>query len=152
MSSGLLSISNNEALRVLDAELPLLASEAAIDLDNLLAGRDSDLTVIHSLAHLLKNFINFESEDSSSNTLMDFATISVLSEAIVQTRNDFSYKKIEELLKEAEKIASELLSDELLNNAESLKRARDFCVALSTAVMAFHKSIRDLRPPYPFIR
>ncbi|MBI5678298.1 MAG: hypothetical protein HZC52_07380 [Planctomycetes bacterium] len=150
MSFDLLKASeNNQKLRVLDPDLILLASEAAIDIDNLLLGKHPDLMIIRRLAEQLKNSFDVGATGGSSRSMMDPATLTILSEAVADATNK-SLQKVEELLNEAAKIAKTLSSDNPIENREELCQARDFCVALSKAVMAYHKSIYDLSPSHPF--
>jgi len=151
MSSLTASSRSNRGLRVLDPDLPLLATEAAIDIENLLASRSHDLTAIRRLADRLNNSIDLSTTNLQPRSLMDPATLSVLGEAIAVTTNGGTLQKLEELIEETAYIAKTLTSAKP-ENIEELTKARDFCVALSRVVMAYHKSIRDLRPPHPFRR
>lgn len=150
MSTGLEQLQNYPKLRVLDTDLPILASEAAIDIQNILSNESEDLTAIQRLAQRLKNSIEADTTGGSPHSLMDPATLSVLSEAMVQSVEGFASQSVEDLLREAFKIAGEL--SDTKSNRPSLEQARDFCVALSRAAMAYHKSIRDLSPSHPFRR
>jgi len=141
-----------KGLRALDLELPLLASEAAIDIDNLLSNRSREFTAIRLLADQLKNSIEISSCGEPPRSLMDPATLTVLGDAVARAAGEGYTKKIDDLLAEAAKIGIELSSDDPTKNITELERARDFCVALSMAVVAYHKSISDLSPQHPFRR
>lgn len=141
-----------KGLRVLDLDLPFLASEAAIDIDNLLSNRSKEVTAIRLLADQLRNSIEISSSGEPLRSLMDQATLTILGEAVARTAGEAYSKKVDDLLSEAVKISKELSSDEPTRNPKELERARDFCVALSTAVVAYHKSISDLTPQHPFRR
>jgi hypothetical protein len=140
------NIVSNKALRVLDPDLPLLATEAAIDIDNLISNRSKDMTAIHKLAELLKNSVKLNSA-GSPHSLMDPATLTILSEAVAQAAGD---NKIEKLLSEAVNIGVSLSSEDPMKSPAELERAREFCIALSVAVATYRKSIHDLRPMHPF--
>ena len=146
MASLAEDIVGNKALRVLDPDLPLLAAEAAIDIDNLLSNRSKDMTAISKLAELLKNSIKVNSI-GFPHSLMDPATLTILSEALSHAAGN---NKVEGLLSEAVKISTSLSSEDPMKNTEELEKAREFCIALSTAVATYRKSIRDLRPMHPF--
>jgi len=141
-----------KGLRVLDFDLPFLASEAAIDIDNLLSNRARELTAIRLLADQLRNSIEISSSGEPPRSLMDPATLTVLGEAVARAAGEGYTKKIDDLLVEAVKIGTELSSEDPTKNITELERARDFCVALSMAVVAYHKSISDLSPQHPFRR
>jgi len=141
-----------KGLRVLDLDLPFLATEAAIDIDNLLAKRSIEFTAIRLLADQLRNSIEISTTGEPPRSLMDPATLTILGEAVARAAGEGYSKKVDDLLTEAVKISRELSSDEPTRNLKELERARDFCVALSTAVVAYHKSISDLTPQHPFRR
>ena len=152
MFSTIGSFQSSRGLNAHDPDLPLLASEAAIDIDNLLAERSDDLSAIKRLAQCLKDSIEVGTPGSEPRALMDPATLSVLGEAVSGTVNGGSLKKLEDLLVKASQIAGTLSSDTPMENPNELRQARDFCIALSRLVMAYHKSIDDLRPSHPFRR
>ena len=78
-------------LSALDPDLALLASEAAIDIDNMLSKKetdlkqDIDLEAIHRLAELLSNSIDVNAGADALQSLMDPSTITVLNEAGVRS-------------------------------------------------------------------
>lgn len=143
---------NNQRLRALDPDLPLLASEAAIDIENILSNRSQDYTAIRNLANRLRNSISIDTSDNPPHSLMDSATLTVLGQAVAEAMRSGTLQRVDDLLSEAAKIAKSLSSETPIENPDELKQARDFCVALSRAVMAYHKSIRDLHPSHPFRR
>ena len=57
-----------------------------------------------------------------------------------------SWQKIEDLLRETAKIVGSLQS----GDPKKLEQARDFCLALSNAALAYHESIFESRPPHPY--
>ncbi|RJR46232.1 MAG: hypothetical protein C4576_11115 [Desulfobacteraceae bacterium] len=140
-----------KGLHALDPDLPFLASEAAVDLDNLLSDRSRELTAIRQLAEQLKNSISL-SMPSQPRALMDPATLTIVGDAMLQVVEEKRDSKIENLLALAAVMAEHLLSDDPAKNRKGLEQARDFCVALSRAATIYRKSILDLRPQHPFRR
>ncbi len=147
-----LASQGNKGLRALDPDLPFLASEAAIDIDNLLSNRDKNLTAMRCLAERLKNSIKLDSTDGTSHSLMDLATLTLLGEAMAEAVRNNTFQKIEDLVEEAADVAKLLSSDDPAKDLTELEKARDFCMALARAVMAYRKSIRDMSPSHPFRR
>lgn len=143
---------SDQGLRALDPNLPFLASEAAIDIDNLLSNRAEDLTAIETLAKLLTNSMEQGGTGGPPRSLMDPGTLTVLGQALAEARSSQALQKMEDLLTEAARIAGSLSSHDLKEKPDELERLRDFCVALSRAAVAYHKSIGDLRPSHPFLR
>ncbi len=141
---------NHQRLRVLDSDLPFLASEAAIDIDNLLSDRAKDFTAMRRLAELLNNSLDIES--SAPRSLMDPATLIVVGGAVAEAIATQSLKKIEDLLHGAVKIAKSLSSEDPTASPSELEQARDFCLALARAAVTYRKSINDLRPAHPLRR
>ena len=142
----------NDALRALDPDLPLLASEAAVEMDNLLAQRTQDLTAMRRLGARLRNSIQIGTAGGPARSLMDRPTLTVLGEAVAEATRSESLQRIEDLLGRAARIADLLFVDPPAGSTDELMQARDFCLALSRAVMAYHRSILDLRPSHPFRR
>ncbi len=141
-----------KTIRVLDPDLPLLASEAAVDIDNIISDRGVELAAIHSLAEMLSNSIEFKPPNGFTRSLMDPATETMLGTAMAKVLGKSSPSELKHLLREASSIASELLSDEPTKDYEKLAKARDFCMTLSKTAVAYNKSIRDLRPSHPYRR
>lgn len=138
-------------LRVLDPDLPFLAAEVAVDVDNLLAGRSKEQKAMWCLAEKLSQSIEID-EAGKSRSRMDMATLTVLGEAVVELVKSESLRKVEDLLSKATQIAGVLGSENPENNRDELREVGHFCVALSRATAAYTESIRDLRPPHPFRR
>jgi hypothetical protein len=147
MSYALAAPQSNHALRALDPDLPFLASEAAIDIDNVLSNGPKDSRATRALYDLLKNSIDLGNTDAPPRSLMDPATLTVLGEAVAEARRA-SLQSVEDLLGEAAKIAESLLNEH--PTRPELEQARDFCLALSRAAVAYRKSIRDMRPSHPY--
>lgn len=55
-------------LRALDPALPLLASEAAIELDTIIAGEEVNPTAVHRLAKILRNSLETPRETAPGST------------------------------------------------------------------------------------
>lgn len=140
-------------LRVLDPNLPFLASTAAIELDNLLLGRKTNLKPVYILQGMLKDSFEIDRENGATRSLMDPSTLTVLGEAINTSQDQRRVTKIEDLIATASSIANDLSRrTNTKNNRERLEWARAFCVSLSRLTAAYHKSIFDLRPQHPFRR
>jgi len=138
-------------LRVLDPDLPFLASEAAVDIDNLIANKSEDLEAIRQLGKRLRNSMDEGTTGAPMRSLMDPATLSVLGEAVAGSeRNELH--KIGDLLLRASRIADVLSLDNPKENIGELVKARDFCIAFSKAALAYRRSIRELSSSHPFRR
>jgi hypothetical protein len=81
---------------------------------------------------------------------MDPVTLTVVAEAVAHGAD--SPRTVDDLLAQADKIAASLSRPDLSENRDDLTSARDFCVALSRAAVAYRESIYDLRPSHPFRR
>lgn len=152
MTTVLQSSPDTQGLRVLDPDLPFLASEAAVDLDNLLSGRSIELSAIRQLAVRLKNSIEVNPIGGGPRSLMDPATLTVLGEAVVLVAVPSSSTKVEDVLSQVMKIADELTTVDTQQNQKDIEQARDFCVALSKTAASYRMTFRDLRLPHPFRR
>lgn len=138
------SISKHTTLRIFDPDLPLLASEAAVDIENILLNGPKELEAVHLLANLLKNSIQTDTNDAAFQSLMDPPTLSIIGEAVAKsTKTQNGCHKIEYLLNEAGKIADILSQTSHIGDPTELEKARDFCLALSSAALSYRKSIRE---------
>lgn len=142
---------NAEMLEAMDPDLPFLASAAAIEIDNLVAGRDSDPAPVTKLATLLRNSFGCPKPDGSMQSLLDPATLVVLNEAVVLSGST-QLNTVSDLVGRARNIADELSQATATSNSSTLEWARTFCVALSRSSASFHSSILDMRPSHPFRR
>jgi len=142
----------NQGLRALDPDLPFLAAEVAIDVDNLLAGRSDDRAAMLRFAAILSQSTEIDPSSALPRSRMDMATLTILGEAVSETIEGTSLKKIEDLLVRASRIASVLENGDPQRDKDELEQAGNFCVALSQAAAAYSESIRDLRPSHPFKR
>ncbi len=153
MASTMTESQNNQGLRALDPDLPFLAAEVAIDVDNLLVRGVDDRKAMRRLAaKLLQSIDEGPSDVTLPPSRMDIATSTILGGAVRKAIGSKSSKNLGDLLVEARKIAVVLDSGDPKTEREELEQAGDFCVALSRAVAAHRESIRDLRPPHPFRR
>ena len=153
MTSAMAPLNPNSEIRALDPDLPFLASEAAVDLANLISGDSDDMQAIRQLATTLKNSIKKGSSGAPSRSLMDPAALTIVGGAAAEFSSaNQSSRKIDDLLTTAIEIAEFLSSENMQQAPDKLKEAMNFCVALSRAAIAYRQSIRDLRPSHPFRR
>lgn len=145
------TLSSQPGLRALDPDLPFLAAEVAVDVDNLLAGTSKDKRAMQCLANKLLQSIKPDYDGGHSYPRMDLATRTVLGEAVSETMEQES-QNIKDLLIKASQLANVLASNNPQDDRDELKQARNFCVALSRSAAAYSESIRDLRPSHPFRR
>ena len=78
MSNAIASFGSRQGLRALDPDLPFLASEAAIDIDNMLAGVGVRSQAISDLAELLNTSIDLSPGGSFTRSQIDPGTLTVL--------------------------------------------------------------------------
>ena len=148
------SDSNNaETLRIVDPELPFLASQAAIEIDNLILGRNPKLNYVYILGTKLRNSFDIDTSNDPPNLLIDPPTLTIVGEAINESHNHTRVNKVDELVEKAKALASDLTEEtQKKDNFEKLEWVRAFCVALSRLSAAYHGSILDLRQTHPFRR
>lgn len=138
-------------LRALDPDLPFLAAEVALDVENLLAGLGSDRAAMTRLAEILLVSVKLDST-SISCSRMDMATLNILGAAVAKTSDASSLREVEDLFQRAERIAEILLNGDPNRDSKAFEQAQSFCEALSCAAAAYTESIRELRSPHPFRR
>jgi hypothetical protein len=134
----------------LDSNLSSLASTAAIEFDNLLLGKESDLQAATTLAERLRNSFEPNNGVGTPKSLMDPATLTILGEAAIKSNFQPNIVDVSDLISHALSIADNLTDKE--QDEDRLKWARTFCLALSKCAEAYRRSIYDLRPSHPFRR
>lgn len=136
-------------LHALDPDLPFIASEAAIELDCLLAGKPLDMSAVRTLSERLHNSLTRAHQDGGIHSLMDPATVSVLGEGVNQSGGP-QVTTVDELIEKASAIADILAKPDPKTDRERVTWVRAFCVGLSKSAAAYRKSIYDLRPSHPY--
>lgn len=135
---------SRQPLTVLDPQLPLLAAQAAVQLDNLLLERGTDLSAVFALAARLNNSQITASTSGPQSQLVDFATLSVLNQAIHGV-SGVSAQSLDDLAQQATKLTEELSSASTDKPANTivLEKIRLFCSLLSQCSTAFQHSLYE---------
>ncbi len=141
-----------EVLRISDPDLPSLASEAAVELDNLAMGHRVELEAVKRLGRLLGNSFSSAHQGPGQRGVVDAATLAVVGEAFTRSAAEGPPHTIDVIIARATSIANNMSSESLTKDAHALEWTRAFCVSLSQCAAAYRKSIYDLRPSHPFRR
>lgn len=135
-------------MRAYDPDLPMLASQAAIELDCIRIGVVQEKTpAVDRLAELLKNSIKKDDIDSSTpkfRSLVDSPTISLIERALSDSYQTSSHT-LEGVLFKAFEVASELSK----KDESKLDKIWRFCIELSRSA-SFYQSTNHVRPSHPF--
>lgn len=139
-------IQHNKPLRIFDFDLPMLAVEAAIELDMIIEGNKAEPKSLNKLAQLLSNsWVDLSETDKKSN--LDPATISALDQAMQEA--EFSGRRIsvDDLTTRAIQLA-EQLRDTSKNKTENgdLQKLHRFCLALSDLAASYRQQVFDEEP------
>ncbi len=129
-------------------DLPLLALEAANELDEMIEGRGIGLVSVRKLAAILKTAFQSKEAVPAQNIFVDSLSIAVVSYAIDETEGK-KPTTVSELISQALSVAN-ILENTDSTKDESLRRMRDFCMALSKASSAINQSIYEMPPTHPF--
>jgi len=118
-------------LRALDPDLSFVASQAAIELDNLLLGKGGRLDAVSRLASYLRESTGGIVGVAEKKHLMDPQTIDLVSRAIDASGGQV-VKTIDELMSEAWRIAKELGAAKGGGGEEEIERLRR-CAKITSA-------------------
>lgn len=153
---ALIDVHEKEILRALDADLPFLSSRAAIELDNVVLGRPTELSSVKALVRRLSNSFEPIHETATPRSLMDPATLTVVSRAISGSQWTSKLTTVDQLVTEAWNLTSSMKksSEDRTSTPEKqvLERMRDFCVALSKCAASYRKTIHAARPVHRYRR
>ena len=138
-------------LRILDPEFSMIASQAAIELDNVILGKPNvKSTSIKKLADFLKCSLHQTTSQVGQAERMNFDsnTIAVLGSAfdVISESED---KTVGDVLKEALNLADKLETSEADKDRQTLEQMREFCVALASCVSSYRQSVEDWVPRHP---
>ncbi len=138
-------------LRALDPNLPLLASQAAIELDSLIRKKKSNLSATKRLADLLTNSLGSPPEAPTKGSLMDPTTATLINRVLHESRWG-SPKTTSELIDQAWSIARGLHETDADADRELLKKIQAFCAVLSECAAAHLQSVYSRRPAHEYRR
>lgn len=131
-------------LNALEPGLSFLASQAAIELDNLLLRRPTGLEAVQTLGQRLNAATEPVQGSAERRTLMDAPTVSILSSAISASRSQ-DVRTLAELADESWKMANELQVAKDSADRQAITKLRSFCVFLSQNARSYRQSIEDMQ-------
>ena len=144
-------LKTDEILRALDPNLPLLASQAAIELDILIRGKVADLAATKRLASMLSKSIK-GAQEGTEPKFFDPATATLITSAFRQSEWAAPIQTVTDLVTEATKVAVNLENPSLDANRKSLVQARAFCAALAESAASYLQSRYFQFPTHPYRR
>jgi hypothetical protein len=138
----------NRRLRPLDPNLPLLAAQAAVELDAVRLSKGEKLEAFKELRDLLENSF-IASSGNKHRHLVDPGTEAVLTYSLSAARMKPADTR-EELVEQAWELLQNMITLEEKREATAIESLRDFCVALSERAAAYRDSFEEVRrvPPY----
>ncbi len=139
---------SDQFLRWSDPNLALLASQAAVEVDEVIRGVQCDMAATHRLAGILASSLGNELANGGRSSLVDPTTVSVLTRAFAESGNE-SVRTVQELVTEALRIVQSLSNSEEQSEAVSPADIRRFCSALALSAAAHAASAYGDRPPHP---
>jgi hypothetical protein len=144
-----------DVIRPLRSDLPLLACDAAFELDNLILGRPTGLESVKRLRETLAELLTDYSGPSCPSSLFNPTMALALNNAISDARQQEPVRRLAELMDHAKQYAGQLerlvASHHSKFEEKELKELRTFCLALSKRAFAF-RSRRPRTPKHPFRR
>lgn len=142
---------SSATLRLYDPDLPMLAAQAAIELDSLRRGKPIGLTTVSEIENRLRNSLEGSSE-SGKRAVLDSSTFAIVGQALDTTEWSGRLKTTEQLINGTGEIADAMHELNENTEAEQVERIRNFCVALSKYAAAYRQSLHDLEPVHSFRR
>lgn len=133
-----------------DPDLPLLASQAALELDRFYLGEETTLDASHLLAQRLRNsFVDSDSGDPLP--FPDRPTASLIGRTFAESRSPNVATNFNELVSKACEVANQLgrAYEGDLSERAAIAQIRDFCVALAGCAMVFQRSMQLVGHTHP---
>ncbi|MGH9959022.1 MAG: hypothetical protein ACREBC_18145, partial [Pyrinomonadaceae bacterium] len=149
---------STQSRRLTNSLLAQVASNAAVEFDCYLRGRQFGFDAVTQLASYLQSEIKEVNEPPTPSSLLNPSVAVVMSRAI--RLSNWPTKEITtvaDLVSKANEISKELQSsedllDETPTTETTVQKLRDFCVALSKAAAEQRHSIEDTIPDHPYRR
>lgn len=132
-----------------DQELPMLASDAAVEIDLLINGESVEPEAVRLLAKKLEAILPNEGNEPPVHSLQtDTALQNVLGFAFAKTGDDPN-TILANLMARTSEMVESLCSASGQGNQPSLDWARAFCLALSQSSASYQQMLSDLQPLHP---
>lgn len=139
----------SEPLSAMDPTLSFLASQAAVELDNMLSQGTHDLEAVQLLGDRLGKSTEAISGSTDRRALMDPATLSIISNAISASRST-QPRTLAEFASEAWKVANDLHGSSKEQDKRNIEKLRTFCVTLAHNCRSYRQTILDVEPSHPY--
>lgn len=136
---------------VFGSNLTILASVAAIELDNLSLGRPTTIGAVPKLAEILMEAIPDQERAGGVRHLLDPVKADVFSQAL-RSAGLAQITSISEISSQTRAMADKLASLNDVSDVGVLRTLRDFCVALSQSAQAESESRYEDRMISPYRR
>lgn len=135
---------------VLSSDFCLIASQAAIELDNLILGKRKNLKAVGKLAGILR-----ENLGTSPATHTVPGTLTLVGNAMNRSGYKPTVKTVTDLITEAKTVVDNLEGTSVskgTRDQKALPKLREFCAALSLCSASYLQSVHASRPSHPFRR
>lgn len=138
-------------LRLYDPDLPMLAAQAAIELDSLRRGKRIGLSTVNEISDRLKGSLE-GSPGNGKRAVLDSSTFAIVGPALDTSEWSGRVTTTDQLITGAGDIADAMNKlDEKAETAQ-IEKIRNFCVALSKYAAAYRQALQDLEPTHSFRR
>lgn len=138
---------------VLSSDLCLVASQAAIELDNIILGKRKNLKAVRKLAGILKESLGIST--TTHSVVAAPGTLTLVSNAMNKSDYTPQAKTVTDLMKEATTVVDNLEktnASEGAGDQTALPQLREFCAALSLCSASYLQGVYASRPSHPFRR
>ena len=125
-----------DTILALDPNLPLLASQAAIELDNLIRGQNTDFPATKRLASVLNESIDGAQEGTERKFFVP-STATLIIGAFRQSAWAVPVHTVTDLVVETAKVTATLKNLSPHADRKSLEQVRAFCAALAESVASY---------------
>jgi hypothetical protein len=137
---------------ILSSDLCLVASQAAIELDNIILGKKKNLKAVRKLAGILKENLGSSSATHSVSAVP--GTLTLVGNAMNTSEYGPPAKTVAALIDEAANVVENLetSASKGSRDQEDLPKLREFCAALSLCSASYLQGMYASRPSHPFRR
>jgi hypothetical protein len=136
-----------QQLRISDPMLPILVSQATLELDRASRTSQGSLDHTNDFLHLLRNSLSEQIDTGEGKTRwLDPETVDVFGDALVETGRAGDLRTVQDVLREAQLMLESLGEEAKLEPEPRVEQLHRFCVAFGNSLLA-HRAKQLPEPP-----
>ena len=135
-----------------DFDLPMLASQAAIEVDNAILGRATDFDALKQVVQFLRSSFERPMPSQGGKYNLDLRAITIVGRVLFDVGYAKQVDTVSDLVNKAWEIADRMEKSTADSDTPTLEQIRAFCIAVANGASSYWQSLQDLKPTNPYKR